>query len=110
MILTAEADSLSTDAGQLLEDCGFVGCHSARSDDLSVHARIDTTGYVRSLWESCEENTHAAMFAMKFGKKAEEVITDSQARKADALFHTLESIAIAVEVLNAVTSTFLRII
>ena len=50
------------------------------------------------------------MFAMKFGKKAEEVITDSQARTADALFHNLESIALAVEVLTAVTSTLLRTI
>ena len=50
------------------------------------------------------------MFAMKFGKKAEEVITDSQARTADALFHKLESIALAVEVLKAVTSTLLKTI
>ena len=69
MILTAEADSLSADARQLLEDCGLVGCHSSTSNDLSVHARIDSTGYVRPLLESCEENTHAAMFEMKFVKK-----------------------------------------
>ena len=51
-----EADSLSTDAKQLLEDHGLVGCHSSRSNDLSVHARIDSTGYVRLLWESSEED------------------------------------------------------
>ena len=39
--LTAEADSLSTDARQLVEDNGLVGCHPSRSNDLSVRARID---------------------------------------------------------------------
>ena len=37
VILTSGADSLSTNTRQLLEDCGMVGCHSARSNDLSVH-------------------------------------------------------------------------
>ena len=54
VILTAEADSLSTDAKELLEECGIVGCHSSRSKDLSDHARIDSTGYVGVLWESSE--------------------------------------------------------
>ena len=40
--LTTEADSLSTDAKQLIEDHGLVGCHSSRSNDLSVHARINS--------------------------------------------------------------------
>ena len=55
MILTVEADSLPTDAKQLLEDYGLVGCHSSRSNDLSVDERIDSTVYVRILWESSEE-------------------------------------------------------
>ena len=70
VILTAKADSLSTDARQLLEDCGLVGCHSCRSNDLSVHARIDSKGYVPPLWESSEEDdkdTHVAFFEVKFG-------------------------------------------
>ena len=54
VILTAEANSLPTDVWQLFEDYGLVGCHSSRSSDLSVHARIDSTGYVRLLWESME--------------------------------------------------------
>ena len=33
-ILTSEADSLPTDAKELLNDYGFVGCHSSRSNDL----------------------------------------------------------------------------
>ena len=41
VILTSEADSLSTDDKKLLVDFGLVGCHSSRSNDLSVHARID---------------------------------------------------------------------
>ena len=72
VILTAEADSLPTDEKELLEDCGFVGCHSSRSNDLSVHARIDATGYVGLFTESSEENdknTHAAIFLVKFEKK-----------------------------------------
>ena len=50
VILTSEANSLPTDVWQLFEDYGLVGCHSSRSSDLSVHARIDSTGYVRLLW------------------------------------------------------------
>ena len=46
-ILTAEADSLSTDEKESLDDCGLVGCHSSRSNDLSVHAGIDSSGYIR---------------------------------------------------------------
>ena len=71
--LTAEADSLPTDAMQLLEDYGLVGCHSSRSNDLSVHARIDSTGYVRLLWESNDDkNGHAANSEVKFGRKQNE--------------------------------------
>ena len=47
VILTAEADSLPTDAKGLLNDYGLVGCHSSRSNDLSVHARINSSGYMR---------------------------------------------------------------
>ena len=54
--MTAEADSLPTDAKQLLEDHGLVGCHLTRGYYyLSAHARLDSTGYVRLLWESNEE-------------------------------------------------------
>ena len=77
-----------------------MGCHSSRSNDLSVHARIDSIGYVRLLWESGEEddkNTHAATFEVKFGKKTEEAITDSRERTADTLFADLESVALAIE-------------
>ena len=73
MTLTAEADSLPTDARQLFEDYGSVGCHSSGSNDLPVHGRIDATGYVGLLWESSEDddkNTHASIFEVKFGKKA----------------------------------------
>ena len=98
VILTAEADSLPTDTRQLLEDYALVGCRSTRSNDLSVRARIHSTGYAHLLWESIgEENefSHAAIFEVKFGKKAEEAPTDSRGRKADALFMNLESVALA---------------
>ena len=100
VILIAEADSLPTDDKELLEDYGWVECHSRRSNDLSVHARIDATVYVRLLWESSEEddkNTLAAIFEVKFGKKAEEAITDARERTADTLFTELESVALAIE-------------
>ena len=47
VILKAEPDSVPTDEKQLLDDYGLVGCHSSKSNDLSVHARIDSSGYVR---------------------------------------------------------------
>ena len=61
VILTAEADISSTDAKEWLEEYGSVGCHSRRSYDLSVHARIDPTGHVRLLWESSEEDAKIHM-------------------------------------------------
>ena len=69
--------------GSCLRDYGLVECYSTRNRDLSVHARIDFTGYVHLLWESIgEENefSHAAIFEVKFGKKSERVITDSRGR------------------------------
>ena len=75
VILTTEADNLPTDTRQLLEDYGLVGCHRARGNGLSVHARIDSTGYVRLLWESngeANEFSHAAIFEVKFGKNPRE--------------------------------------
>ena len=72
--MTAEADSLPTDTRQLVEYYGLVGCHSARGNDLSVHARIDSTGYVLLLWESngeANEFSHAAIIEVKFGKKSQ---------------------------------------
>ena len=50
VILTAEADSLPTDAKELFHDYDFVGCHSSRSNDLSVHPRIDSSGFFQHLW------------------------------------------------------------
>ena len=100
VILTAEAHSLPTDEKKLLEDYGLVGCHSSRSNDLSVHARIDSTGYVRLLWESSEEddkNSYAAILDMRFGKKAEEVIAELRERTAASLFIDLEAVASVVE-------------
>ena len=40
VILTAEADSLPTDEKELFDNYGSVGCHSSRSNDLPVHARL----------------------------------------------------------------------
>ena len=74
VILTAEADSLPTDAKELLHGYGLAGCHSSRSNDLPVHARIDSSGKIRLLWESDVDtrNGHAAIFEVKFGKRQTE--------------------------------------
>ena len=96
MILTAEADSLPTDARQLLEDYGLVGCQSARSNNLLVHARINATGYVRLLWESNfgeDKGSHAAIFEVKFGQKSQGSLTDSRERTADTLSRDLDYLA-----------------
>ena len=60
-----------------------------RGNCLSAHAKKDSTGYVRLLWESSKEedkHSHAAIIEVKFGKKAEGSITDSRERTADTLF------------------------
>ena len=71
VILTAEANSSSTGAKELLEDYGLVGCHSKRGNYLSVRARIDSTGCVRLRWGSNEDEdkgSHAAIFEVKLEK------------------------------------------
>ena len=79
MTLTAEADSLPTDEKKLLDDHGLVGCHSSRSNDLSVHARIDSSEYFRLTWEFNDDlNGHSAIFQITFGKKTGGVSTESR--------------------------------
>ena len=97
MILTAEAESLPTDEKEFLDAYGLVGCQSCRSNDLSVHVGIDSSGYVRLLWESDDDrNGHAAIFEVKLGKKTERTTTESRERSDEQLFDTLESVALAV--------------
>ena len=70
VILTAEAGSSPTDEKELIDNYGLVGCHSSRSNDLSDHARIDSSGYVRLSWESVDDRKgHAAIFEAKCGTK-----------------------------------------
>ena len=108
--MTAEADSPTTDAKQLLEDYGLAGCHSKRGNYLSFYARIDPTGCIRLLWDSNEEEdkgSHAAIFEVKFGNKAEGSFTDSRERTADTLFCDFESVASLVES-SDLKDTFVR--
>ena len=74
VILTAEADSLPKDAKELLDDyMVLVECHSSRSNDLSVHARFDSSRHVRLLWESDDDKKgRAAIFEVKFWQNIEE--------------------------------------
>ena len=98
VILTAEADSLPTDEKELLDDYGLVGCHSSRSNDLSVHARIDSSRFLLLVWETDDDrNRHAAIFEVKFDKKTERATTESRERSAEQLFDNLEPVALAVE-------------
>ena len=62
--LTAEADSLPTDENELLDDCGLVGCFSSRSEDLPVHARIHSSGYVPFLWESDDDRKRHVLHSL----------------------------------------------
>ena len=99
MILTAEADSQPTDAKELLHGYGLVGCHSSRSNDLSVHARIDSSRICGLSWESDVDNRngHAAIFEVKFDKKTTRATGASRERSAEQLFDDLESVASVVE-------------
>ena len=90
VILTAEADGLPKDEKESLDDSGLVGCHSSRSNDLSVHARIDSSGHVRLLWESDDDKKgHAAIFEVKFGKRSRKAVKhlpQARERTAEQLF------------------------
>ena len=59
--IAAEADSLPTDANKLLSNYGIVGCHSNKSNDLPVHARINSSGYIRNFFGNQMLMTHADM-------------------------------------------------
>ena len=83
VILTAEADSLPTDAKKLLHGHGLVGCHSRRSNDLSAHAD--------------NRNGHAAFFEFKFGKKTNRATEASRERSAEQLCDDVESVALVVK-------------
>ena len=66
---------------------------------MSVHARIDSTGFVRLLWESngeANEFSHAAIFEVNFGKKSERAIADSREQTADTLFFDLGTVALVI--------------
>ena len=84
-----------------LDDFGLVGCHSSRSKDLSVHARIDSSGHVRLLWESDDDKKgHAAIFEVKFGKRSRKAVAhmpQARERTAEQLSDQLESVALAAE-------------
>ena len=99
MILTVEADSFPTDANKLLNDYGLVECHPSKCNDFSVHARTNSSGFVRLLWESQvdDRNGHAATFEVKFGKTSERAVRESRERSAEQLLADLESVASAVE-------------
>ena len=87
------------DTRQLLEACGLVGCHSARSTDLSVHAKMDSTGYVR-LWESigeANEFSNATIFQVKIGQKSGRALADLCEQTVDTLFSDLGTVALVSE-------------
>ena len=73
-------------------------CHSSRSNDLPVRARIDSSRYIRLSWESDDDrNGHAAIFEVKFGKKTERAAKESRERSPEQLFDTSESVSLVLE-------------
>ena len=65
---------------------------------MSVHARIDSSGYIHLLWESNEDrNGHAAIFEVKYGKTSERAVKESREQSVEQLFADLESVALAVK-------------
>ena len=76
----------------------LVGCHSSKSNDLSVHARINSAGYVRLKCESSEEEEDKIHMqrSLKWNlvRMQEGPITDSRERTADTLFDDLECVGI----------------
>ena len=101
VILTAKADSLPTDKKELLDDYGLVGCHSSRYNDLSVHARIDSSEHVRLSWESDDDRKgHAAIFEVMFGKRSKKAVTQlprTRERTIDKPFDHLEFVTLTVD-------------
>ena len=99
MILTAEADIPPTDSRKLLYGYGFAGCHPSRSIDLSVHARIHSSRYIRLSWEPDVDNRngHAAIIEVKFGKKTKRTTEAPRERSAEQLVNDVESDELVVE-------------
>ena len=64
-----------------------MGCHSSRSNDLSVRARIESSGDIRFFLRESDDdrNGHAAIFEVKFGKKTERTTTESRETSAELL-------------------------
>ena len=54
-LFKCKADSLPTNARELLNDYGLMGCYSSKSNDPSVHAKINSSGYIGVSWESDDE-------------------------------------------------------
>ena len=85
IILTEEADSLPTDEQKLLDDYGLLGCHSSRSNDLSVHARNLIPQDMFAFYGS-QRRTEMDMlqsFEVKFGNTTEGATTKSRERSAE---------------------------
>ena len=83
----------------MLHGYGLAGCHSSRSNDLPVHARIGSSGKIRLLWESDVDtrNGHAAIFEVKFGKRQTEQLKHRASVRLNNSSTTFESVALVVE-------------
>ena len=96
--MTTQTDSLPTDTRKSLNDYDLVGCHSSRSNVLSVHARFDSSGYIRLSWEADDERKgHVVIFEIKIGKKTERAVKESRERSAQQLFADVGLVTSAVE-------------
>ena len=94
VILTAEADSLPTDAKELLNDYGLVGCHSSRSNPRKNQFSQDVfANYGNKIMIT--EYGHAAIFEVKFGKTSGRAVKEPRERSAEQLFAGAWSIGCA---------------
>ena len=66
---------------------------------LSIHARINSSRYIRRSRESDDDNRygHAAIFEVKFVKTSVRAVKESRERSSEQLFADLELVASAVE-------------
>ena len=88
MILTAEADSLSTDEKKLLSIVAWWDATKARAMICQSTQELIPQGMFASYGSQVKKTTKIhmhAIFEVKFGKKAEGAITDSRERAPDSL-------------------------
>ena len=100
VILTSEADSFPTDTWQFLKDDGLVGCHSARSNELSVHAEIWFHRLCSPFLGINRKSNWVFLCVDFWGKNWSETrkaLADSSKKTVDTLLSDLGTVALVIE-------------